>query len=247
MTQSLTSTEINHLRRMLELEKKDITHRIEENDHHGLEQSLRFQTGELSSIDNHPGDVATDLYYRSMDISLLEHDNLQLERIEAALTQINEGTYGSCNICGEAIAYDRLVAVPATRYCKEHSPRQNVSNDRPVEEQLLMPPFGRTSLDERDDQNGFDGEDAWQIVEQWGTSNSPAMAEGNQIESYNEMAIEADDEIEGCVESLESFIAADIEGYPIGIIRNRHYLKYMETGEGVDSFSEQDTALQDDH
>ena len=28
-----------------------------------------------------------------------------------------------------------------------------------VEEEFLAPAFGRTSLDERDDQNGFDGED----------------------------------------------------------------------------------------
>jgi YteA family regulatory protein len=246
MTQPLTSTEINHLRRMLELEKEDIVHRTTANEHYGLEDSLRYQTGELSSIDNHPGDVATELYYRSMDISLLEHDDLQLERIEAALTEINEGTYGRCNICDQAIPYDRMLAVPATQYCRDHSPRQKVSNDRPVEEQLLMPPFGRTSLDERDDQNGFDGEDTWQIVERWGTSNSPAMAEGNQIESYDDMAIESDEEIEGCVEPMESFVAADIEGNPIGIVRNRHYLKYLEIGEGIDSLAPQDQPVQND-
>ncbi|MNP07346.1 RNA polymerase-binding transcription factor DksA [compost metagenome] len=174
-----------------------------------------------------------------MDISLLDHDDLQLERIESALAQIDAGTYGRCKICNQDIPYDRLVAVPATAYCKEHSPRQIVSDDRPVEEQFLMPPFGRTSLDERDDQNGFDGEDAWQTLERWGTSNSPAMAEGNQIESYDDMAIESDDEIEGCVEPMESFVAADIEGNPIGIVRNRHYIHYLEIGEGIDSLAPQ--------
>ncbi|AOZ91658.1 TraR/DksA C4-type zinc finger protein [Paenibacillus crassostreae] len=240
MTQSLSSAQINHLRQMLELEKEDITNRTKNNEHNGLEDSLRYQTGELSSIDNHPGDVATELYYRSMDISLLEHDDLQLDRIENALTQMNEGTYGTCTICGQSIPYDRLLAVPATRYCKEHSPRQQVSDDRPVEEEILMPPFGRTSLDERHDQNGFDGEDAWQTVERWGTSNSPAMAEDNQIESYDDMAIEADDEIEGCVESLESFVSADIEGNPTGIVRNHHYHKYMSSDEGIDTLTQQD-------
>lgn len=238
MTQSLSPSQIQQLRQQLELERDDITHRTEENDHHGLEDSMRDSPGELSNIDNHPADVATELYYREMDISLLEHDALQLDRIETALAQIDNGTYGHCSICDQVISFDRLEAVPATIFCKEHSPRQNVSNDRPVEEQLLTPPFGRTSLDEREDQNGFDGEDTWQILERWGTSNSPAMAEDNNIESYNEMAIEADDEIEGCVEPYESFLAADIEGNPIGIIRNRHYLNYMEAGEGVNSLED---------
>lgn len=247
MTNSLTSTELNHLRQMLELEQDDIARRTKENEHYGLEDSLRYQTGELSTIDNHPADIATELYYRSMDISLLEHDDLQLERVEAALAQMNEGTYGVCNICHQAIPYDRLLAVPATQYCKEHSPRQHVSDDRPIEEQLLMPPFGRTSLDERDDQNGVDGEDTWQIVERWGTSNSPAMAEDNQIESYDEMSIEADDEIEGCVEPFESFTAADIAGNPIGIVRNRHYYNYVESGEGIDSLEAYNKSLEDDN
>ncbi|MHA0855868.1 TraR/DksA C4-type zinc finger protein [Paenibacillus sp. CMAA1364] len=237
MTPTLTLTQIKHLQTQLELEQEDIIQRTKDNDHHGLDESFRFSTGELSSIDNHPADVATDLYYRSMDISLVEHDEMQLERIESALEQISKGTYGSCHVCHKAIPYDRLIAIPATSYCKEHSDRQTVSNNRPVEEEFLMPPFGRTSLDERDNQNGFDGEDTWQIVESWGTSNSPAMAEDHQIESYDDMAIEADNEIEGCVEAIESFIAADIEGKPIGIIRNSHYQQYMDTGEGIDTFS----------
>ncbi|OAB33888.1 TraR/DksA C4-type zinc finger protein [Paenibacillus glacialis] len=241
MTQSLSPSQINHLRRQLELEREDLIQRTKDNDHYGLEDAMRDSTGELSNIDNHPADVATELYYREMDISLLEHDALQLERIETSLARIDNGTYGRCSICHQVIPYDRLEAVPETGFCKDHSPRQVVSNDRPVEEELLMPPFGRTSLDERDDQNGFDGEDTWQTLERWGTSNSPAMAEGNNIESYNEMAIEADEEIEGCVEPLESFLASDIEGNPIGIIRNRHYFAYMEKGEGVNSLEDDPT------
>ncbi|AJS57767.1 molecular chaperone DnaK [Paenibacillus sp. IHBB 10380] len=228
----LSSSQFNNLRLKLEQEREDIAHRTKENEHHGLEESLRDQTGELSTIDNHPADVATELYNREMDISLLEHDDLQLERIDTALARMDKGVYGTCTRCNCPISYDRLSAIPATEYCIEHTPRQIVSDYRPVEEEFLMPPFGRTSLDERDDQNGFDGEDAWQIVENWGTSDSPALAEGNNISSYNEMEIEADDELEGCVEPFESFLAADITGKPIGIMRNRQYLKYVENGEG---------------
>lgn len=101
-----------------------------------------------------------------------------------------------------------------------------------MEEQFLAPAFGRTSLDEREDQNGFDGEDAWQIVESWGTSNTPAMAESGDIDSYDVMAIEAAEELDGFVEAYESFVATDIYGHDVSIVRNRQYRKYLENGEG---------------
>ena len=41
----------------------------------------------------------------------------QLDDIEAALTKLDGGDYGSCETCGETIAAARLEAMPATRYC----------------------------------------------------------------------------------------------------------------------------------
>ena len=228
----LTSEQIQSLRSQLLAEKRGIEHRLEQNDHYGLSGSMRFQTGELSSIDNHPGDVATEMYDREKDISLLEHDEFQLERIDSALHSIEEGHYGTCAVCQQPIPYERMQAVPYTKYCKKHQPETVVSDNRPVEEEFLAPAFGRTSLDERDDQNGFDGEDAWQIVESWGTSNTPAMAEGRDIDSYDVMAIEATDEVEGCVEAYESFVATDIYGQDVSIVRNRQYRQYLENREG---------------
>jgi YteA family regulatory protein len=238
----LTAAQLSELRAILFQERAEIRHRLQNNEHYGLQDAMRDTTGELSQIDNHPGDVATDLYHRSMDISLLERDEHELDDIEAALKAMNEGTYGICIASGEPIPFERLMAVPATRYCREHNPRQKMPHNRPVEEEFLSPPFGRTSLDERDDQNGFDGEDAWQIVESWGSSNSPAMAEGNEIGSYDEMEIEAD-ETEGFVEPWENFIATDIEGNNVTVVRGSSYQHYMDSGEGsylLDPLSKKD-------
>ncbi|AIQ42958.1 MULTISPECIES: TraR/DksA C4-type zinc finger protein [Paenibacillus] len=227
----LTSTQLSGLRALLLQQQEDIKHRLQNNEHYGLQEAMRDTTGELSEIDNHPGDAATELYNRSMDISLLERDEHELDDIEAALRAMDEGTYGICIASGEPIPYERLAAIPSTRYTKEHAPRQSAPFTRPVEEELLSPPFGRTSLDEREDQNGFDGEDAWQIVESWGNSDSPAMAEGNNISSYNDMEIEAD-ETEGFVEPWENFVATDITGNHLTIIKGNSYRHYMDDGEG---------------
>lgn len=226
----LTAQQLSQLRARLEQDRDEIQHRLQNNEHYGLQESMRDGTGELSENDNHPGDAATDLYNRSMDISLLERDEHELDDIEAALSAMDEGTYGTCKASGEPIPFERLSAIPSTLYCKEHNPRQNAPFTRPVEEEVLSPPFGRTSLDEYEEWNGFDGEDAWQIVESWGTSNSPAMAEANNIDSYNDMEIEADESASG-VEPWENFIATDIEGKEITILRGHSYQQFMDSEE----------------
>ncbi|CAM2826071.1 TraR/DksA C4-type zinc finger protein [Paenibacillus sediminis] len=228
----LSQEQINMLKTLLVDEKKDLENRISDNEHFGLGESMRDESGELSPIDNHPGDLATEMYEREKDIALLERSEIQLERIDAALDHMSEGTYGICVTCHNPIPYDRLLAMPSTMYCKEHCPQTIVSERRPIEEQFLAPPFGRTSLDEHESQNGFDGEDAWQIVEHWGTSNTPAMAEIPNPEGYDAMEMEAGDDLDGFVEPYESFVATDMFGKNVTVVRNRQYRKYIEDHEG---------------
>lgn len=57
------------------------------------------------------------------------------------------------------------------------------------------------------------------------------MAEGNNIDSYNDMEIEAD-ETEGFVEPWENFVATDISGNHLMIIKGNSYRHYMDDEEG---------------
>jgi len=222
---------MERLKQRLLQEKSELEARISDNDHFGLTSSFKESTGELSGIDNHPADAGTETFERSKDYALMEKEELRLARVDAALGRMESGEYGHCVACGKFIPLERLEALPTAVYCIEHEPRQENIERRPAEELFLTPPFGRTSLDEKETQNGFDGEDAWQIVESWGSSNSPAMAEGNDIDDYKSMAIESD-ENDGFVEPLESFLATDITGNHLSIVRNRAYRQYMAAGEG---------------
>lgn len=228
----LSAQQLSELRAQLNHSLHDIQHRLTDNEHYGLEDSLRDTTNELSTVDNHPADLATEVYERGKDLALIEHNELQLTRIEAALRKMDEGNYGICATCGEPISYERLQAIPETAYCKEHSPQTFHSVSRPVEEEFLMPPFGRSSLDEHE-YSGFDGEDAWQIVESFGSSNTPAMAEGSDISDYNDMEIEASSELDGFVEPLESFIATDIYGQNVSFFRSKRWKQAMDDGDYV--------------
>jgi RNA polymerase-binding transcription factor DksA len=45
----------------------------------------------------------------------------ELDEVERALAKLDDGTYGSCEVCGEAISEARLEAKPAARFCITHA------------------------------------------------------------------------------------------------------------------------------
>ncbi len=53
------------------------------------------------------------------DLSVLEELETELHDVEHALHRLDDGTYGTCEVCGEAIGEARLEAAPATRVCRE--------------------------------------------------------------------------------------------------------------------------------
>jgi RNA polymerase-binding transcription factor DksA len=73
--------------------------------------------GELSSVDQHPGDLGTETFEHEKNISLLEQVESELVEIEAALERLDRGSYGTCQACGRPIGAERLEALPATRFC----------------------------------------------------------------------------------------------------------------------------------
>lgn len=226
----LSPSQITHLKQRLLAEQHEAEQLINHSDSFGLSHSDK-PVLELSMYDNHPGDIGTEVFERGKDIALNENIEHQLESIQTALEGIEDGTYGKCAICGADIPFKRLEAIPYTPYCIDHA-KQFVSDRRPAAEDFLNPPFGRSDLD-HNPQNPveFDGEDAWQIVESWGNSNTPAMAEDREIHNYNEMYIESDENV-GFVQPIESFLATDLYGNHATVVRNSAYQRYMRENEG---------------
>jgi YteA family regulatory protein len=224
----LTTEQLAGFRLQLLKEKDEIEERLEQNDHYGLERGHYHESmGELSSYDNHPADEGTDLYEREKDIALNQHTDLQLLNINRALEAMENGTYGTCEVCGKEIPFERLEALPNTTYCKEHSPDQVVSHDRPIEEGVLMPPFGKFDMDSKDENVAFDAEDSWQIVSQWGTSDTPSDLAFPQ-EHYNDVNNEPD-ENEGYVEDFENFVGNDMYGNNITVYPNPQHERYEQS------------------
>jgi RNA polymerase-binding transcription factor DksA len=90
-------------------------------DDEGLtEQSESDSISELSSYDQHQADMGTETFEREKDLSILEQVDAELADIEHALRRLDEGTYGTCEVCGKVIPDERLEAMPAARLCLEH-------------------------------------------------------------------------------------------------------------------------------
>jgi YteA family regulatory protein len=223
----LTTEQLSNFRLRLLKEKEELEERREQNDHYGLDRGHYHESmGELSSYDNHPADEGSDLYEREKDIALSQHSKIQLLNINKALEAMENGNYGKCEVCGKEISYERLEALPNTTYCKEHSPDQFVSHDRPIEEGVLMTPFGKFDMDEKDENVAFDAEDSWQTVAQWGTSDTPsdlAFSEDN----YHDIYSESDENI-GYVEDYENFVGNDMYGNNIEVYPNAQHEQYED-------------------
>jgi RNA polymerase-binding transcription factor DksA len=79
--------------------------------------SLGDELGEPTGLDNHLGDTASATYDRELDEGLEEGAQQTLKDIDDALRKIENGSYGTCEVCGKAIAPERLAAIPWARLC----------------------------------------------------------------------------------------------------------------------------------
>jgi len=164
-------------RHRLLAEKREIQERQEHMETEALDVSMQDSISELSMYDNHPGDVASEIFERSKDIALRQSANIHLQKIDEALAKISQGTYGTCSMCGREIPLERLEAFPATTVCIACKTKEEALPDRhirPIEEDVIAPPFGGLThdTDERvlgdsEDDIMFDGEDAFQAVANW--------------------------------------------------------------------------------
>lgn len=85
---------------------------------------------ETSTIDQHQADLGTETFERERDQSLLEDIEQEITDVQRAFVRLHRGTYGRCEACGAQIPDERLIAVPATRFCLEHQcPRSRTDGD----------------------------------------------------------------------------------------------------------------------
>lgn len=133
------------------------------------DRNMQEASGELSMYDNHPADMGTALFEREKDRTLHEQAESNVGKIDTALKAIQNGTYGYCDVCHQAISYERLEAVPYTTLCIEHAQEVEQSLEQDTALNEVENPFDRTV-----DPLAIDYENSFEEVAEFGTSDSPS-------------------------------------------------------------------------
>ena len=74
-------------------------------------------SGSAGADDEHDPEGATIAYKRQYLAALIGQARGHLAQIDAALARLAEGSYGSCDRCGQPIGAARLAARPAATVC----------------------------------------------------------------------------------------------------------------------------------
>ncbi len=90
----------------------------------------RESSGDLSVVDQHPADAASETEARELDLARQTMFEGKIALIDEALARLERGEYGRCVVCGRPIPEERLELVPETPYCVEDAEREQQSSAR---------------------------------------------------------------------------------------------------------------------
>ena len=117
----IPQAELEEFREVLATEKENLE---EELAGHGRVQN---ETGdwqgasESEGIESDPNDVADQIEELVINVPLVEELEERHREVLDAVEKLDDGVYGICEVCSEAIPLDRLKANPAARTCVEHA------------------------------------------------------------------------------------------------------------------------------
>jgi RNA polymerase-binding transcription factor len=102
--------DLDEIRRELEERRRSTRERVEA-------LAERPELGAAQGFGKRIGDGTTEAISRLTDIGVGRSLEAGLERTERALAKLDEGTYGTCDECGDAIPPKRLQAMPDSTLC----------------------------------------------------------------------------------------------------------------------------------
>jgi len=103
----LTTVDINEIRRSLEKQRTDLLKRLDESTDNKISDTINPDRS----------DLAARYSQEQRELLLSARAEYQLTEIDQALKRIDEGTYGTCEQCGQRINPARLMTMPAVTAC----------------------------------------------------------------------------------------------------------------------------------
>ena len=155
----LTKPQLARFRTILLQKRRDLVGDMTGIEAEALKKGRQDVSSDLSTLPTHPADIGTDNYEQEFTLGLLESERILLDKINAALQRIEEGTFGICLGTGKPISKARLKARPWTRYCIEYARMVEKGLVRPAEEASLLQPDDQANEEKTDQEdNGQKGQ-----------------------------------------------------------------------------------------
>jgi len=133
----LGKRELAEFREILLAKRRDMVGDMNDMEASALRTGEQSNAGDLSTMPDHPANIATDNYEQEFTLELLESERVMLAEIDEALERIENRTYGICLGTGQAIGKARLQARPWAKYCIEYArmlEKGLVSHEKDIDE-----------------------------------------------------------------------------------------------------------------
>lgn len=144
-------------------ERKRIENILENKSSREEEGIDNYPDDELSNVDNHPADIGTEVFMREQDEGFKASYKDTLKRIDNSLTNINDGSYGTCSSCSKEIEEERLKAIPYAILCSNCMKEEEDNKEKyeSLEEEYI------TERSHSRENVQFDREDSYQDVAEY--------------------------------------------------------------------------------
>ncbi|MBP1752567.1 MAG: zinc finger transcriptional regulator, TraR/DksA family [Geobacteraceae bacterium] len=108
------------MEKAMESEKKEYFRAVLQDEMRTLLEEAGKTVSEMTADNTNfpdPNDRATQESDRSFELRIRDRERKLINKIREALERIDEGTFGTCELCGEQIGEARLKARPVTTLC----------------------------------------------------------------------------------------------------------------------------------
>jgi len=112
---TMNTQRYSDLRQMLEDRKKDILAQLKDKIRDVRAENV---SGKVNTVLD-PGESSEVGIQEDIEFALIQMKAETLNKINEALTRLEEGAYGNCFECGEEIAHPRLRALPFAVRCRD--------------------------------------------------------------------------------------------------------------------------------
>lgn len=109
MAKPLTDKDLKKFRELLESKRQAVLDRARKT----LTEDMALNPDDLPD----EMDLASSEYYQSFEFRLRGREKSHLAKLDHAIRKLDDGTFGTCESCGEPIGRKRLEARPETGLC----------------------------------------------------------------------------------------------------------------------------------